>query len=318
MSDFIYPADWQTASPKRILLATDLSCRCDRAQDRAAQLARLWNAKLFVLNVLEDKHKARRPYWERVPSQVRAEIETTIRADLTPPVPEVEIIVETGDAANVTLAKAIELECDFIVTGVSHYDAFGPSVLGSTVNRIVRKAPVPVLVVKMRPRSAYSTVVVATDYSASSRHAVETAVRLFPKANFSLFHAYHLPFEQFMDDEVARKSFFDEAKRNYDAFIASIDPRLNAAERFKPVLECGAPDVLMPSFVRDRQADLAVLGTHGRSAIFNMLIGSTAERLITLLPCDVMVVREPRSLHAVKQQLATAGVDVTRASARLP
>ena len=45
---------WMSGPPKKILLATDLSPRCDRALDRAVLLAELWQAKLIILNVLED------------------------------------------------------------------------------------------------------------------------------------------------------------------------------------------------------------------------------------------------------------------------
>ena len=42
-----------TAVPECIVLATDLSARCDRALDRSAQLAMQWHAKLVALNVLD-------------------------------------------------------------------------------------------------------------------------------------------------------------------------------------------------------------------------------------------------------------------------
>lgn len=41
------------ATPRSILLATDLTSRCDRAFDRAARLARQWNAPLHVLHAIE-------------------------------------------------------------------------------------------------------------------------------------------------------------------------------------------------------------------------------------------------------------------------
>jgi len=44
---------WMGGPPKKILLATDLSSRCDRALDRAAALAARWQSALVVLHVLE-------------------------------------------------------------------------------------------------------------------------------------------------------------------------------------------------------------------------------------------------------------------------
>ncbi|MFN5481402.1 MAG: universal stress protein, partial [Brevundimonas sp.] len=41
------------ATPRTLLLATDLSSRCDRALDRAASLAARWDARLIVVNVIE-------------------------------------------------------------------------------------------------------------------------------------------------------------------------------------------------------------------------------------------------------------------------
>ena len=39
--------------PRHLLLATDLSARCDRAQDRALDLARAWKAKLTIVHALD-------------------------------------------------------------------------------------------------------------------------------------------------------------------------------------------------------------------------------------------------------------------------
>ena len=46
-------APWLNGPPTRVLLATDLSARCDRALDRAVQLAQQWQAQLVAVNVAE-------------------------------------------------------------------------------------------------------------------------------------------------------------------------------------------------------------------------------------------------------------------------
>jgi hypothetical protein len=59
-------------TPKKILLATDLSCRCDRAMDRAVALATEWQAQLVVLHVLQEPAPVTDlPSWRRRPIHVR-------------------------------------------------------------------------------------------------------------------------------------------------------------------------------------------------------------------------------------------------------
>jgi len=43
---------------------------------------------------------------------------------------------------------------------------------------------------------------------------------------------------------------------------------------------------------RDRKADLIITATHGRTGIKHLLLGSTAEKIVRLAPCPVLVVRE--------------------------
>jgi hypothetical protein len=45
---------WMKGPPRRVLLATDLGARCDRALDRAAALASGWQAELVVVHALEE------------------------------------------------------------------------------------------------------------------------------------------------------------------------------------------------------------------------------------------------------------------------
>jgi nucleotide-binding universal stress UspA family protein len=45
---------------------------------------------------------------------------------------------------------------------------------------------------------------------------------------------------------------------------------------------------------KTKQVDLIVMGTHGRTGLQHLLIGSVAERVVRLAPCPVMVTRETR------------------------
>jgi nucleotide-binding universal stress UspA family protein len=53
----------------------------------------------------------------------------------------------------------------------------------------------------------------------------------------------------------------------------------------------GTPFVEIVRFARDIDADLVVIGTHGRSGLAHVLLGSTAEKVVRKAPCPVLTVR---------------------------
>lgn len=57
------------------------------------------------------------------------------------------------------------------------------------------------------------------------------------------------------------------------------------------VLEGSAVDVALADFIREIGADLLVMGTHGRTGLAHLLMGSVAERTLRRAPCPVLTVR---------------------------
>jgi len=146
-------------APRTILLATDLSARCDRATDRAVALAEEWQAMLVVLHVLEDPDSGGLhdfgpvPSWRRPPDPV-AVARKHLLADLGPAVANSRILIREGEPVDTILATAESEGCDLIVTAVAQDEQFGRFRLGRTVDRLLRRSRVPLLVVRNRPRGA--------------------------------------------------------------------------------------------------------------------------------------------------------------------
>ena len=291
---------WMQGPPKKILLATDLSARCDRAFDRAVTLATQWNAQLVAVHVMEEippsvlDETDRVPSWRR-PADPRQLAETRIRADMRELSPEFTVVIESGDAADAILRTAEAHGCDLIVTGVAR-DTPRSFILGSTVERLARRSPAPLLIVRKRGRRPYSHVVVATDFSDSSRHALEAAACFFPQQVLTLFHAYDAPMSSIATDAAAvRKQFREAAEQEIAGFLKASDLSGWRGGTPEILLEYGEPDQLLYAYAKEKDVDLVALGSHGYSALFQMLIGSVAQSLITSLPCDVLVIREPRA-----------------------
>jgi nucleotide-binding universal stress UspA family protein len=58
-------------------------------------------------------------------------------------------------------------------------------------------------------------------------------------------------------------------------------------------LRKGSPFLEIVRYAKDKNIDLIVLGTHGRSGLSHVLLGSVAERVVRKAPCPVLTVRHP-------------------------
>lgn len=283
-------------APQTILLATDLSCRCDRALDRASSLAAEWNARLVVLHVLQEPAPVSDlPSWRRPPDPLQAARKRVLSDLRGAEGIAIDVIVERGDPSSVILETAERLGCDLIVTGVARDETLGRIFLGATVEKISRKAEVPVLVVKSRPRGPYRDVIVATDFSEGSRHALEVALDMLPQAQMTLFHAFHVPYEDFIDDRMAARAAAERQARSESLAFLATTPAVSASGRSVAVIcESGEAGALLEDLAQARGADLVVLGTEGRTGLAGILLGSVAQQLLKGLSVDTLVVRRRR------------------------
>lgn len=287
------------ARPERILLATDLSHRCDRALDRAADLARRWDAELVVIHALErpeDPLSEQRvqdlPFWLRPEDRVR-KVERRLRRDLSAPDIRTSVVVEEAHPAALVLRTARDGASDLIVTGVARDGSFQKFLLGGTTDALIKDVSNPLLVVKARARQPYRQVLVPVDFTGPARLALETAAALLGDAELLVFHAADAPFSNFTDSTQYKKDMRQAAIRDCHAFLetSGLSPEIRA--RVRILVEAGPPDHLLASYLEDSDVDLVVLGTQGRSRLAEIMIGGTAKAILDAAPCDVLVVREP-------------------------
>ncbi len=177
-------------TPRAMLLATDLSARCDRALERATLLAADWKAALTVLHVHEPRQVDLtaghlEPSWRRPPDAdaiARQRIRDALHSDVGDQLERVTVLVEEGEPADVIARTAADRGIDLLITGIARESPFSPQpvVLGRTVERLLRVPSPPLLIVRQRARSAYRHVLVATDFSEASGRAIQAALVYFP------------------------------------------------------------------------------------------------------------------------------------------
>lgn len=287
--------------PKTILLATDLSARCDRAFDRAQTLAAQWEARLIVLHVMEPSAPGITtgtdpvPSWRRTQDPQKA-AEARIRSELAQVALGLTVVIEKGDPAEAIMRVAEAHACGLIVTGVARDETLGRLAMGATVRQLVRRSDIPLLVVRKRGQRPYRHVVVATDFSESSRHALEATVRFFPDTVVTLFNAHDAPLSGLASDAASYwAQLRAAAAQEGEAFLGSADLSGWKGQKPEVLVEQGDPERLIYEYVTERDVDLVALGSHGRSALFDILIGSVAQSLLASLPCDTLIVREPHN-----------------------
>jgi hypothetical protein len=110
-------------------------------------------------------------------------------------------------------------------------------------------------------------------------------------------HAYQVPFEDRLgrgpsQGAIAfRRACLTNASSGLDKLLGAWN---EAGLRWTPVLRKGDPRVAILLESQRHKADLIVLGTHGRSGMSHVLLGSVAEWVLRAARCDVLIARPVR------------------------
>jgi universal stress protein A len=138
------------------------------------------------------------------------------------------------------------------------------------------------------------TILVATDFSPMSEHAVRFAGALARDygARLVAVHVIHTPVAVYAETAV----FVDEPDRS--AARESLQSlRVPAVEVEYRLME-GEPISTIVQVARETGADLLVMGTHGRGGLLRVLLGSVAEGVLREAPCPVMTIKATVPLPA--------------------
>ena len=143
----------------------------------------------------------------------------------------------------------------------------------------------------------FHNIVAAVDFSETSDHAVEQAVDLASRlgAKLHLVHVYQLPVYALPDGAVMAGAEFvnqltDELQKQLDA---QVERHKKSQIAIDAHLLRGVPHTEVVRFAKeDAKADLIVMGTHGRTGLEHLLLGSVAERVVRTSPIPVLTVRQ--------------------------
>ncbi|HXW04489.1 MAG TPA: universal stress protein, partial [Vicinamibacterales bacterium] len=213
----------------------------------------------------------------------------------------VQVLVRDGSVPAEIIRAAGEQPAELIVMGTHGLGGFERFMLGSITEKVLRKAPCPVLTVppaidpERSPAVLFRTIVCGVDFSRAADRGLQYALSLAQEAGGRLVLVHAL--EWFAEEEPKLSAHFNvsEFRRTLEADARSQMARLvpESARTWceaEPVLVHGRAYRELLRVAAERQADLIVLGVRGRNIADLALFGSTTQHVLRQAVCPVLTV----------------------------
>jgi nucleotide-binding universal stress UspA family protein len=296
---------------KRILCPVDFSSASLHAIDQASMLARWSDASITALhacNPVEGLPDSRQPLSEpetvRLGAEVRACFDAAIRAGVP-----FNVIIDVGQPQRCILDRAATLPADLIVMGTHGASGFEHLVLGSVTEKVLRRATCAVLTVPPQGNRTstlpFKRVLCAVDFSEWSLRALDLARSLTRESGAALTAVTVIewpwpepPPPTFEELPPAQADALHEYRRYVETgatrrltALADESPsagvavavRVGHGKSHAEILRCAA----------DIDADLIVIGVHGRNRLDLQVFGSTTNQVVRRATCPVLTLRSP-------------------------
>ncbi len=277
---------------KKILIATDLSPRSDRALERALAIGKQLGAEVVALHVVDDGLPGE--IAERQQRHAEQAIRAMVAGLAGQPTSHFSVTTVRGKDYAEVLAHAEVLGAELLIIGTHRYKS-RDLVAGTTAERVIRLGACPTLVVRERVAGPYASILAPVDLSVHSRRALEVAVAIAPGSRLHLLHAYDAALRTSLPAETREAIARGEEKR----FRSMIEHELKEVCRklpagtSKPELTLRRGSVL--EALREEASrvnpDLVAVGTHGRTGAARDYLGSVAEAILVDPPTDLLIAK---------------------------
>jgi universal stress protein A len=137
----------------------------------------------------------------------------------------------------------------------------------------------------------------ATDFSKASARALQEAIKLAKDNNAQLLVVHVIePMPYVVGGEFGGAEIYtkleDMAKRNAQSSMSKLMERLKKLKvKAESLLLRGSSHEQIVKAARNKKADMIVIGTHGRTGLSKLFMGSVAGKVVSLAACPVMTVR---------------------------
>ena len=202
----------------------------------------------------------------------------------------IKTVCEEGEAHERIVDLADAENCDLIIMGRRGLRPVERMLVGRITARVIGLSQREVLVVPNNTTVGWKTIVLATDGSKYSALAAERAIAFAQSygGELKVLSVVDVPTEFYAEAPQAVDDLVKKAKE----YVAKVKLQAEAAgikaEAF--VGEAEAHEAIT-KLAREENADMIILGSHGRTGMRRLLMGSVAEKVIGYAHCPVLVVK---------------------------
>jgi universal stress protein E len=214
--------------------------------------------------------------------------------------------VETGYPPHEAILRKVRLtKPDLLIIEARKHNIFARLLLTQTDFELIRRCPVPLLIVKRRAAWRRPRILAALDpFHANDKPSeLDAEIALTAQAFATLVggsvhaaHIYRPPMRLIagMKIDAAVVAAIPAQEKAYKAAVRRVF--FEALGRFgfaksRGHLRCGHPAIELPAVARAVRAGLVVMGAISRSGMKRIFVGNTAEQVLDSLRCDVLIVK---------------------------
>ena len=281
----------------RILVPSDGSDPSVAAAEAATALARRFGATLHVVHVVDTNELplgADTAVVEALVSRGETVVDGAADAATAAGVDVETAVLRDGAVAHRAIVTyAADHDVDLVVMGTHGRTGLDRFVLGSVAEWTIRLSPAPVLALHGETAfdAAFADVVVPTDGSDAAEHAAGLAVELAAATGAAL-HVVHVVDLGVVWQDADAGQVLDALTESGREAVERVVERAETAgvEGLEASVLRGAPHRAIVDYAADHDADLVVMGTHGRTGLERYLLGSVTERVVRLSETPVLAV----------------------------
>jgi nucleotide-binding universal stress UspA family protein len=271
---------------KKILVPTDFSEQAENALKVAAQLARKFEAEIYLLHLIElpadmvnpvgDTRSNDLPEALFFMKMAKKKFDDLLSRPYLKGL-QVHDTVEINKAFNGIIDISKKHGCDFIVMGSQGATGLKEMFIGSNTEKVVRTSEIPVLVVKNEhPAFKIENFIFATNLESTGRQTLQKVIRLAETFKARLHLVYVNTANEFVTTDDCDKKLIKYMEgvdfNNYEFHVFNDDS-----------VEQG-----ILNFARKAKVDVIGIATHGRKGLSHFFNGSISEDLVNHANSPVM------------------------------